>query len=130
MQKLWSRYIFSWSFCAARLDVRDTIEHPCLFVRRWDEGRVTNRGPHQSPEIVGEACNRVPGGLRRSINPEHKPAVPGKILQLHGANEHWRVKACHRVVGDVFDPGGKDRAEVFALHRVARDSRVASAGKG
>ena len=79
--------------------------------------------------MVGEARDRVPGGRGRSVDPEHEPAVPGKILELHGADEHRRVEARHRVVGDVLDAGGERRAEVFPLHRVAGDARATVTGE-
>src|SRR5216683_7254751 len=103
------------------LDIRDAVEQPARVIRRRHRGRVAERRPHQATKRVVEARNRIPRSLPPRIEPERKPAVPGKILQLHGADEHRRIEALVRVIGDVLDTGREFGIVIFTFHGVADD---------
>src|SRR5262249_37823687 len=75
------------------------------------------------------APDRVPGGGRLIADAEGEPAVPGKVLELHGADKYRRMQARQRIVADVFDPGGELDVDVFALDRVAGDDFSAITGE-
>src|SRR6266436_5424834 len=104
-----------------RLDIRDAVEHPARVVRRRYRGRVAEGRPHQATKRVVEARNRIPRSLPPRVEPERKPAVPGKILQLHGADEHRRIEALVRVIGDVLDAGREFGIVIFTFHGIADD---------
>src|SRR6266851_5202184 len=94
-----------------RLHVGDAIEHPAGIVRCGEERGIADRRPHEAPEPVVETGDRVPGRRGRAVDAEAQPAVPRKVLELHGADEEWRIEACERVETDVLDPVGKFGAE-------------------
>ena len=99
-----------------RLDLGDAVEDPGVLVGRRYGRRVADGEPHQATEGVIEAGDRVPGRRGRRLEAELQPAVPGKVLELHGAQEHRRVEALECIEGDVLDAGRELGAEVFALH--------------
>src|SRR5260370_37853231 len=108
------------------LDIRDAVEYPARVVRRRYRGRVAERRPHQATKRVVEARNRIPRSLPSLAEPERKPAVPGKILQLHGADEHRRIEALLGIIRDVLDPGREFGIVVFTFHGVADDDLAAA----
>src|SRR5262249_49736061 len=67
------------------------------------------------------------GGI--PIDAERKPAIPRKVLELHRADEHGRMKSGERVVADVLDAGGELDVDVFAPDRVAGDDLAAAGGE-
>src|SRR2546430_7700580 len=84
-------------------------------------GEIAHGKPHQPPELIVHAADRVPGGFRPRIDAERQPAVPGKVLQLDRTDEYWRREAFDSVESDVFDSSRELGVEIFALHRVAGD---------
>src|SRR5215470_14672995 len=110
-----------------RLNIRDAIEHPGRIVGCGEQGRIADRGPQQPPKPVRKAGDRVPGRVGRRIDPQHQPAVPRKVLELHRANEHRRIEALDRIKTDVLDPVGEFGTEVLALDSVASDALAAPA---
>src|SRR5260370_41483783 len=103
------------------LDIRDAVEHPARVVRRRYRGRVAEGRPHQATKRVVEARNRIPRSLPPDVQPERKPAVPGKILQLPGPDEHRRIEALLRVIGDVLDAVREFGIIVFTFHCISYD---------
>src|ERR1700730_14321328 len=97
---------------SAGLDLRDAIEHPAGIVWRGEEGGIADRRPQEAAEPVGEAGDRVPGRLGWRIDAEAQPAIPRKILELHGADEEWRIEAVDRVEADIFEAVGEFGAEI------------------
>src|SRR4029077_20615781 len=88
-----------------RRDVSDAVEHPAGLIGRRNQREITHGKPHQPPELIVHAADRVPGGFRPLIDAERQPAVPGKVLQLDRTDEYWRREAFDSVESDVFDSG-------------------------
>ena len=89
-------------------------------VGRGDQGRVTDGGPHQPPEMVGEAARSGSRRrwARRSIPSASQP-FQGKSFSFTVRINIGELKPVIGVVADVLDAGGEHRVEVFPLHRVA-----------
>src|SRR5262249_17738507 len=109
------------------LDIRNAVEQPAPVIGRRHRSRVGERRPHQATKPVGEPGDRIPGSLPIRVQSEGKPAVPGKILELHGADEYRRIEPLLRVITDVLDTGREVGVVVVALHGVA-DDQLAAAG--
>src|SRR5260370_9960548 len=116
-----SMALLSHSATRQGLDIRDAVDHPARIIRRRHRGRVAEGRPHQATKRVVEARNRIPRSLSPRVEPERKPAVPGKILQLHGADEHRRIEALLRVIGDVLDAVREFGIIVFTFHCISYD---------
>src|SRR5579871_2349487 len=121
VEKIASRRRIVIPSSAARQSVGSAVEHPGAVVGRWNKRRIAKGGPEQAPERVVKSGDRVPGGLRLRRHAKRQISVPGKILQLGGADEDRRIEALDGVEPDVLDPGGIFGAEIFPLHRVAGD---------
>src|SRR6266851_2720134 len=67
-------------------DIGDAIEHPAGTVRCGEQRGIADRRPQEAPEPVTETGDRVPRRRGRRVDAEAQPAVPRKVLELHGTD--------------------------------------------
>ena len=113
----------------ARTNFR-AVENPAAVVRNGQERVVADRRPGQPADRVGEARDRIPGRRCRRVDSDPQPAVPGKILELDGPQEHRRIESGLRVECDVLDAVGKLVAVELAPQPVADHSLLAVFSQG
>src|SRR5215510_4250630 len=103
------------------LDLGDAVKGPGGFVGRGYGGGIGEGIPCEPAETIGKPVDGVPGTVGCCCDPELQPAVPREVLELHGAQEHWRAQSFERVVGDVLDARGVLEVEGLALDCISRN---------
>src|SRR6185503_2188980 len=103
------------------------VRKPADAVGLRQHSGIAERRPYERARLVGEAGDRIPRGRRARPRRDAKPAVPRKILQLHGPEKDSRAKARLIVVADVLDALGVAIVDRLAPERVAKRDSLAAA---